>query len=85
MRTTSHGIAATVGKVGAGDRDVQLSAAAVGFGLPGPMWVAGASCSRSASRSRGALLPEPNGLDLEEASRDKTFEGQRQLVPAGAS
>ncbi len=84
VRTTSHGISATVGKVGAAVGTFSFPLLQAKFGLPGPMWVAGASCIAGFALT-WALLPEPNGLDLEEASRDKTFEGQRQLVPAGAS
>jgi MFS transporter, PHS family, inorganic phosphate transporter len=81
VRTTSHGISATVGKVGAAVGTFSFPLLQAKFGLPGPMWVAGASCIVGFGIT-WALLPEPNGLDLEEASRDTTFEQGRSLQPA---
>jgi hypothetical protein len=52
------------------------------FGLPGPMWVAALSCVVGLALT-WALLPEPKGLSLEEASRDRTFEST--VVAAGAT
>ncbi len=72
VRTTSHGISATVGKVGAAIGTFSFPLLQAKFGLPGPMWVAGACCIGGFAVTL-ALLPEPNGLDLEEASRDSAF------------
>ena len=84
VRTTSHGISATVGKLGAAVGTFSFPLLQAKFGLPGPMWVAGASCIVGLAIT-WALLPEPNGLDLEEASRDTTFEKGRSLQPAPAT
>jgi PHS family inorganic phosphate transporter-like MFS transporter len=70
VRTTSHGISATVGKIGAAVGTFSFPLLQSKFGLPGPMWIAGASCIVGLGVT-WALLPEPNGLDLEEASREK--------------
>ena len=83
VRTTSHGISATVGKVGAAVGTFSFPLLQAKFGLPGPMWVAGICCIGGLAVT-WALLPEPNGLDLEEASRDHGFggkEGGVQLQP----
>ena len=72
VRTTSHGISATVGKIGAAVGTFSFPLLQAHFGLPGPMWVAGISSAIGLGHT-WALLPEPNGLDLEEASRDRTF------------
>jgi MFS family permease len=72
VRTTSHGISATVGKVGAAVGTFSFPLLQAKFGLPGPMWVAGASCIVGFGIT-WALLPEPNGLELEEASHDTSF------------
>ncbi len=74
VRTTSHGISATVGKVGAAVGTFSFPLLQAKFGLPGPMWVAGICCIGGLIVT-WALLPEPNGLDLEEASRDQSFSG----------
>jgi MFS transporter, PHS family, inorganic phosphate transporter len=83
VRTTSHGISATVGKLGAAVGTFSFPLLQAKFGLPGPMWVAGASCIVGLGIT-WALLPEPNGLDLEEASHDRSFESvpSVQAVPA---
>ncbi len=83
VRTTSHGISATVGKVGAAVGTFSFPLLQAKFGLPGPMWVAGIS-SIVGLAITWALLPEPNGLELEEASRDTSFKGapSPQPVPA---
>jgi hypothetical protein len=47
------------------------------------MWIAGLSCIAGFALT-WSLLPEPKGLDLEEASRDKTFE-RRSQQPSPAS
>jgi PHS family inorganic phosphate transporter-like MFS transporter len=78
VRTTSHGISATVGKLGAAVGTFSFPLLQSSFGLPGPMWVAATSCVAGLALT-WALLPEPNGLDLEEASRDTAF--GRGLVP----
>lgn len=83
VRTTSHGISATVGKVGAAVGTFSFPLLQAKFGLPGPMWIAGLS-SIVGFALTWALLPEPKGLDLEEASRDKTFERRQQLQPVSA-
>jgi PHS family inorganic phosphate transporter-like MFS transporter len=83
VRTTSHGISATVGKLGAAVGTFSFPLLQAKFGLPGPMWIAGASCVVGLAIT-WSLLPEPNGLDLEEASRDKSFERKRELRPANA-
>jgi MFS family permease len=80
VRTTSHGIAATVGKVGAAIGTFSFPLLQSAYGLPGPMWVAGAA-SIIGLVLTVTLLPEPNGMDLEAASRDKSFES----APARAS
>jgi MFS family permease len=72
VRTTSHGISATVGKVGAAVGTFSFPLLQAHFGLPGPMWIAGVS-SLVGLGLTWSLLPEPNGLDLEEASRDRSF------------
>jgi MFS transporter, PHS family, inorganic phosphate transporter len=77
VRTTCHGISATVGKLGAAVGTFSFPLLQAKFGLPGPMWVAGITCVAGAAIT-WSLLPEPNGLDLEEASRDQTF---AQLAP----
>jgi MFS family permease len=81
VRTTSHGISATVGKIGAAVGTFSFPLLQAKFGLPGPMWVAGICCVAGAIVT-WALLPEPNGLDLEEASRDRSFGGGRLAVSA---
>jgi PHS family inorganic phosphate transporter-like MFS transporter len=81
VRTTSHGISATIGKVGAAVGTFGFPLLQARFGLPGPMWVAGICCIGGFALT-WALLPEPNGLDLEEASRDHTFSGGAGLQPA---
>jgi PHS family inorganic phosphate transporter-like MFS transporter len=86
VRTTSHGISATVGKVGAAVGTFSFPLLQAKFGLPGPMWVAGICCLGGLAVT-WALLPEPNGLDLEEASRDSGFSRgekspQGSLAPA---
>jgi MFS transporter, PHS family, inorganic phosphate transporter len=85
VRTTSHGISATVGKIGAAVGTFSFPLLQARFGLPGPMWVAGLSCIVGFALT-WSLLPEPKGLGLEEASRDKTFErrSQQQLSPTKA-
>ena len=83
VRTTSHGISATVGKVGAAVGTFSFPLLQAKFGLPGPMWVAGASCIIGLAIT-WSLLPEPNGLDLEEASRDKSMGSKLHLQPAEA-
>ncbi len=74
VRTTSHGISATVGKVGAAVGTFTFPLLQAKFGLPGPMWIAGICCVAGFAVT-WALLPEPKGLDLEEASRDRAFHG----------
>jgi MFS transporter, PHS family, inorganic phosphate transporter len=80
VRTTCHGISATVGKIGAAVGTFSFPLLQAKFGLPGPMWIAGICCVGGALLT-WRLLPEPNGLDLEEASRDQTF---AQLKPQPA-
>jgi MFS family permease len=72
VRTTSHGISATIGKIGAAVGTFGFPLLQARFGLPGPMWVAGICCIGGFAVT-WLLLPEPNGLDLEEASRDRGF------------
>jgi MFS family permease len=72
VRTTSHGIAATIGKVGAAIGTFCFPLLQSAYGLPGPMWVA-AVCSVLGLVITWRVLPEPNGLDLEESSRDRSF------------
>jgi MFS transporter, PHS family, inorganic phosphate transporter len=84
VRTTSHGISATVGKLGAAVGTFSFPLLQAKFGLPGPMWVAGASCIAGLAVT-WALVPEPNGLDLEEASRDTTFVPGKRREFASAS
>jgi len=81
VRTTSHGISATVGKVGAAVGTFGFPLLQARFGLPGPMWVAGICCVAGFVVT-WKLLPEPNGLDLEEASREAGFGAGRELQPA---
>jgi MFS family permease len=84
VRTTSHGISATAGKMGAAVGTFSFPLLQAKFGLPGPMWIAALS-SVAGFALTWALLPEPNGLDLEEASRDKSFDSSSgKLAPAGA-
>jgi MFS family permease len=77
VRTTSHGIAATIGKVGA-------AIGTFSFPLAGPMIVA-AVCSTIGLIVTWRVLPEPNGMDLEEASRDQTFAPSRAGAPVAAT
>jgi PHS family inorganic phosphate transporter-like MFS transporter len=82
VRTTSHGISATIGKVGAAVGTFSFPLLQAKFGLPGPMWVAGACCVIGAGVT-WTLLPEPNGLDLEEASRETPAPaGRMQPMPS---
>lgn len=82
VRTTCHGIAATIGKVGAAVGTFSFPLLQARFGLPGPMWVAGITCVAGLAVT-WVLLPEPNGLALEDASRDNTF--NPKAVPATAT
>jgi PHS family inorganic phosphate transporter-like MFS transporter len=81
VRTTSHGISATVGKLGAAVGTFSFPLLQAKFGLPGPMWIAGASCIVGLAIT-WSLLPEPKGLELEEASRDRSFDRGREALPA---
>lgn len=81
VRTTSHGISATIGKLGAAVGTFSFPLLQAKFGLPGPMWLAAASCIAGFAVT-WVLLPEPKGLDLEEASHDAAFGGrQRAAAP----
>jgi MFS family permease len=72
VRTTSHGIAATIGKIGAAIGTFSFPLLQSAYKLPGPMWVAaGASVLGLVITWR--FLPEPNGQALEDASRDGAF------------
>jgi MFS transporter, PHS family, inorganic phosphate transporter len=82
VRTTSHGISATVGKLGAAVGTFSFPLLQAKFGLPGPMWIAGASCIVGFAIT-WSLLPEPKGLELEEASRDTAFNPGRVAAAAG--
>jgi MFS family permease len=84
VRTTSHGISATVGKMGAAVGTFSFPLLQSAFGLPGPMWVAGISCLVGLGLT-WYLLPEPKGLDLEEASRDSHFGYEEGGRPAKVS
>ncbi|HTW83605.1 MAG TPA: MFS transporter [Candidatus Sulfotelmatobacter sp.] len=81
VRSTSHGISATVGKVGAAVGTFSFPLLQAQYGLPGPMWVAGVA-SVAGLAITWALLPEPKGLDLEVASRDTAFAPAARLQPA---
>lgn len=81
VRTTSHGISATVGKLGAAVGTFSFPLLQAKFGLPGPMWIAGASCIVGLAIT-WSLLPEPKGLELEEASHDRSFDRGREALPA---
>ncbi len=83
VRTTSHGIAATIGKIGAAVGTFSFPLLQAKFGLPGPMWIAGASCIIGFVLT-WSLLPEPKGLGLEEASHDTAFAASGNLKPANA-
>jgi PHS family inorganic phosphate transporter-like MFS transporter len=83
VRTTSHGIAATIGKVGAAIGTFSFPLLQSAFGLPGPMIVA-AVCSVIGLIVTWRVLPEPNGMDLEDASRDTTFAAPRSAAPVPA-
>lgn len=74
VRTTCHGISATIGKIGAAVGTFSFPLLQARYGLPGPMWVAGITCILGLIVT-WLLLPEPNGLALEEASRDNSFAG----------
>ena len=80
VRTTSHGMSATVGKIGAAVGTFSFPILQARFGLPGPMWVAGI-CSIVGLALTWTLLPEPKGLDLEEASRDHAFGDKSGAAP----
>ncbi len=85
VRTTSHGIAATIGKVGAAIGTFSFPLLQSSYGLAGPMIVA-AVCSLLGLLVTWRALPEPNGQDLEAASRDQTFSSPaRGDAPAGAT
>jgi len=81
VRSTSHGIAATVGKVGAAIGTFSFPLLQATYGLPGPMWVAGIA-SIGGLAITWWLLPEPNGLDLEQASRETAFASPPAVAPA---
>jgi len=81
VRTTSHGISATVGKAGAAVGTFSFPLLQHAYGLPGPMWVAGVTCLVGLGIT-SFLLPEPSGLSLEDASRDKTFAGSKRGAEA---
>jgi MFS family permease len=82
VRTTSHGIAATIGKVGAAIGTFSFPLLQSNFGLPGPMIVATVA-SAIGLVITWRVLPEPNGMDLEEASRDESF--RKSAAPRGTS
>jgi MFS family permease len=81
VRTTSHGISATVGKIGAAAGTFTFPLLQARFGLPGPMWIAGLASIIGLGLTL-VLLPEPKGLALEEASRDTAFHPRTHLQPA---
>jgi MFS family permease len=81
VRSTSHGIAATVGKVGAAIGTFSFPLLQATYGLPGPMWVAGIA-SIGGLAITWWLLPEPKGLDLEAASRETAFAPPPKVAPA---
>jgi MFS family permease len=81
VRTTSHGISATVGKVGAAVGTFSFPLLQHTYGLPGPMWVATAA-SIAGLIVTIVTLPEPKGVSLEEASRETAFGGKGAPVPA---
>jgi PHS family inorganic phosphate transporter-like MFS transporter len=64
VRTTSHGIAATCGKLGAAVGTFSFPLLQSRFGLPGPMLVAAACCVLGLGITH-VFLPEPNGIALE--------------------
>jgi PHS family inorganic phosphate transporter-like MFS transporter len=72
VRTTSHGIAATIGKVGAAVGTFSFPLLQSAYKLPGPMWVAGAA-SVIGFAITWRFLPEPKGQELETVSRDDAF------------
>ena len=72
VRTTSHGIAATIGKVGAAIGTFSFPLLQSAYSIAGPMWVAGVSCVIGFAITL-RFLPEPNGQTLETASRDDAF------------
>jgi PHS family inorganic phosphate transporter-like MFS transporter len=72
VRTTSHGIAATIGKVGAAIGTFSFPLLQSAYKLPGPMWVA-AAASAIGLAITWRFLPEPNGQELETVSRDDAF------------
>ncbi len=72
VRTTSHGIAATIGKVGAAIGTFSFPLLQSAYSIAGPMWVAGGACVIGLVIT-WRFLPEPNGQSLEDASRDETF------------
>jgi MFS family permease len=84
VRSTSHGIAATVGKVGAAIGTFSFPLLQAQYGLPGPMWVAGVASILGLIVTL-TLLPEPNGLDLEAASRETAFGSMPAAQPVGAA
>ncbi len=77
VRTTSHGIAATVGKVGAAVGTFSFPLLQAAYKLPGPMWVA-AIASLAGLVITAVLLPEPKGVSLEAASNDGGFRAGAQ-------
>jgi len=83
VRTTSHGIAATIGKVGAAIGTFSFPLLQSAYGLVGPMIVA-AACSIIGLIVTWRVLPEPNGQDLEAVSRDRAFAPSAAGSPAPA-
>jgi MFS family permease len=69
VRTTSHGIAATVGKIGATIGAFTFPLLLARFAVPGPM-IAAAGCAIVGAILTLTMLPEPKGMSLEDASRD---------------
>jgi MFS family permease len=82
VRTTSHGIAATSGKIGAAIGAFVFPYLLARFGVPGPMIAAGVVSAIGIAAT--ARLPEPMGQSLEDASRDRSFAGGSQTAAATA-
>jgi hypothetical protein len=80
MRTTGHGIAAGVGKLGAFVGVFIVPQLKAHVGLRGLLFVAGGAAVLGFLLTR--VLPEPSGRSLEEVSGEDELTASSQLVAA---
>ena len=83
IRTTSHGIAAGAGKLGAAVGAFAFPLLLSKYGLPGPM-IAAATMALAGVVVTQWMLPEPNGQTLEAASKDDLLQEAGAAQPAQA-